>query len=291
MSKIPSLVSSSWLAGNLSGSDLRILDATVQITPTFQVSSGRKDWELAHVPGAAHADLLALSDPSAPPFMFRMPSIERFAAFMGELGIGDGTRVVLYDARENMWAARLWWMLRSAGFDDAGILDGGWTTWRLENRPTCAVPCRYPPASFTPRPRAGIIVDKHEVLAAMRDPDTRIVSALGKRSHRGDINEYGRPGHIPGAANVSAWTLIDRATQRYRPEAELRTLFGSLLGATRVITYCGGGIASSSDAFVLHLLGHPNVAVYMGGLLEWCADPAMPMELGTGATNAGLARA
>lgn len=79
---------------------------------------------------------------------------------------------------------------------------------------------------------------------------------------------------------MRSWTLIDRATQRYRPPDELRALFGSILEAKRVITYCGAGIASSSDAFILHRLGHPNVAVYDGGMLEWCADPGLPLEVG-----------
>ena len=53
-----------------------------------------------------------------------------------------------------------------------------------------------------------------------------------------------------------------------------------ILGAERIITYCGGGIAASSLAFALHRLGHPNIAVYDGGLLEWCADPSLPLEMG-----------
>lgn len=283
MRAIEPLVSSDWLARHLGEPDLRVVDVTVQITPTFQIRSGRADWERSHIPGAVFADLLELSDPDAPAFLFRMPSAERFAAGMGRLGIGDRTRVVLYDARENMWATRLWWMLRAFGFDDAAVLDGGWTSWQREGRPTCSVPCAYPTATFTARPRGGVVVGKQEVFAAMHDPDVRIVSALGRRSHRGEINEYGRPGHIPGAANVSAWATIDRATQRYRPEAELRALFAPVLEARRIITYCGAGAAASSDAFVLHLLGHPDVAVYMGGLLEWCADRELPMELDTAA--------
>ena len=67
---------------------------------------------------------------------------------------------------------------------------------------------------------------------------------------------------------------------RYRPAEELRKLFRQILAAERVITYCGGGIASSSDAFVLHLLGHRNVAVYDGGLMEWSADRGLPLVLG-----------
>ncbi len=277
--KLPQLVEPAWLQEHLGDPDLRILDATVQITPDFQVTSGRERWSEAHVPGAAFADLLELSSPNAPPVTFTWPDADWFATGMGKLGVGPGTRVVLYDARENMWAARLWWMLRAFGFDDAAVLNGGWTSWKLENRPTCSKPCSYAPTTFVARPREGLLVTKQEVFAAMKDPKTRIVSALGRKSHRGEINEYGRPGHIPGARNVSAWRIIERATQRYRPVGELREMFAEVLGAERIVTYCGGGIASASDAFALSLLGHPHVALYAGSLLEWCADPDMPLEL------------
>lgn len=199
MPSIDSLVSASWLEEHLGDEDLRIMDATVQITPEFQVTSGQPGWERAHIPGAVLADLLELSDPAVPAVTFTMPSADWFAARLGRLGIGDGTRVVIYDARENMWAARLWWMLRAFGFDAAGVLDGGWKTWQLEQRRTCSVPCVYPPTTFEARPRSGLFVGKEEVMAALGDRSTCLVSALGRRSHRGEISEYGRPGHIPGA--------------------------------------------------------------------------------------------
>lgn len=285
MATIPALVDGAWLEQHLDDPDLRIADATVQITPDFQITSGRGDWEKEHIPRSTFADLLDLSSPNAPPFTFAWPDADWFAARMGRLGIGERTRVVLYDRRENMWAARLWWMLRAFGFDDAAVLDGGWTSWKLERRPTCDKPCSYPPATFVARPREELVVGKREVLAAIDDPKTCIVSALGRKSHRGEINEYGRPGHIPRARNVSAWRIIDRASQRYLPLDELRSMFGDILAAERIITYCGAGMAGSSDAFALSLLGHPQVALYPGGLLEWAADPAMPLDLGDTVTG------
>ena len=64
------------------------------------------------------------------------------------------------------------------------------------------------------------------------------------------------------------------------PPEKLRQMRAPVLSAERIITYCGGGIAASSLAFVLHRLGHPSVSVYYGGLLEWCADPSLPLEMG-----------
>ena len=49
----------------------------------------------------------------------------------------------------------------------------------------------------------------------------------------------------------------------------------------RHITYCGGGIAASSNAFLMTRLGFTDVAVYTASLQEWAADPDNPMETST----------
>lgn len=196
------------------------------------------------------------------------------------MGIGSGRRVVVYDRRENMWAARLWWMLRVFGHDAAAVLDGGWGAWRAAGGPTCRVPCGYEPATFVPRVRPELRVGKSEVLASIGNPRVCLVNALGRRQHRGEVNEYGRRGHIPGSLNVSAWEILDRETGCYRPLPQLRERLGAILDAERVITYCGAGAAAASLAHVLVRLGHPNVAIYSPGLMEWCADRSLPLEVG-----------
>ena len=81
--------------------------------------------------------------------------------------------------------------------------------------------------------------------------------------------------------NVPAGSLVDPVTNAYRSLDELRARFEAV-GATKppVITYCGGGIAASSDAFILTLLGVDQVAVYDGSMSEWAADPSLPLEVG-----------
>lgn len=174
----------------------------------------------------------------------------------------------------------MWWLLRAFGHDQAAILDGGWAAWQSAGRPTCDQPCDYPQARFEAHPRPGLLADKDEVLGAIDDPHVALVDALGRRVHRGEANEYGRRGHIPGAANVTAWEILDRDTGCYRPLPELRDKVGPILDADRVITYCGAGTAASSVVHVLVRLGHPDVAVYDGGMLEWCADRSLPLQTG-----------
>jgi hypothetical protein len=120
-------------------------------------------------------------------------------------------------------------------------VDGGWTAWRLGGHPTCALPCGYAPGAFTAILRPEMVASKQDVLAAIGNPDVCLINALGRRQHRGEINEYGRRGHIPGSRNVTAWEILDRATQRYRELPELRRTVGSALDSRQIITYCGAG--------------------------------------------------
>ncbi|WP_242343793.1 sulfurtransferase [Anaeromyxobacter terrae] len=277
------LVSAAWLAGHLRDPDLRVFDATVQVSRMLflpMVRSGRRDWRRGHIPGSAFADLFALGDPHASRHSFTLPSAEYFAAAVGKLGIGSEHRVILYDRRENMWACRLWWMLRYFGHDRAAVLDGGWAAWRAAGQSICRLECAYRPATFVAHPRPQLAVSKREVLDLIGNPRVCLVNALGRRQHRGEVNEYGRRGHIPGSRNVTAWEVLDRETGCYRPLPELREKLGGVLEAERVVTYCGAGAAAASLANVVVRLGHPSVAIYEGGLYEWCRDRSLPLEVG-----------
>ena len=94
---------------------------------------------------------------------------------------------------------------------------------------------------------------------------------------------YDRPGHIPGAVNVPVTSLFDEAGH-FRSDEELSVLFGGDPDS-RTITYCGGGIAASSDAFVLTRLGFKDVAVYAASLEEWTANPDNPMDVASSDTE------
>lgn len=278
-----SLVSSDWLADSLGAEDLVVLDCTTwlrRVDDGFKAVSGRAEFEAGHVPGARFADLTGDLCDNTGPYRFVVPTPDHFAAAMAALGVHDASRVVLYDQNGSMWAARVWWMLRWIGFDRAALLDGGLGAWRAEGRPIASGPAAPPAAAtakaLTPRPRPRLIADRDEVLAGIDDGATCIIDALGTAQYRGEQSAYGRAGHIPGAINVPAHALTDRGTGRYLPLEVLAERFPADRDG-RIITYCGGGIAASSDAFVLTRLGFRDVGVYTASLQEWVTDDANPL--------------
>ena len=279
------LLSTEQLAGELGAADLRVFDCTVFLRrdegQPYRIESGRAEFEAGHIPGSAFLDQVdQLSDPTSE-LRFTALAPDALAAAFAAAGVGDGTRVVLYDRAVNMWATRVWWLLRSIGFDNAAVLDGGWRAWTGDGREQATGPgASHAPGDLTATPRPGLVVARSEVEAATGDDNVCLVNALSPQIHDGTDTSYGRAGHIPSSTNVYAVSLVDPETHRYRPVDDLRATFSEAeVGDGRIITWCGGGIAATSDAFVLTaLLGHDDVGIYDGSLSEWIAAD-LPLEV------------
>lgn len=277
-----SLVDTHWLATHLGEPDLVVLDCTVRFEQTgdgsMRAASGRDGFEAGHIPGARFADLTGALSDSTSELSFALPTPAAFCAAMGRLGVGDDSRVVLYDASISAWAARVWWMLRWVGFDGAALLDGGLRVWTAEGRELSTAPAEPAAAVLTPRVRPELIADRDEMHGAIGDAGVVLVDTLPPGQFSGETPMYSRAGHIPGAINVPALGLIDD-DGRFLPHDTLAAMHPIEPGQ-RAITYCGGGIAASSNAFTLTRLGHTDIAVYAASLEEWTADPGNPLVTG-----------
>ena len=281
------LVNTEWLSRHLNDPDLVLLDCNVHTEMEedggFHNVSGRSEYEKEHIPNAGFADLKGDLSDSSNPIEFSPPTPNQFCSVMGALGIGDDSRVVLYDTELSGWAARVWWMLRWVGFDQVALLDGGMKAWKAEGRPLSNEPVNRPAKYLTPAPRPDLIADRNEVLADIKDETVNLIDTMPEPYYSGEAAMYQRPGHIPGAVNICALDLLDESGH-YRPFSELAALHKGDRNA-RTITYCGGGIMASSSAFVLTRLGFTNVAVYTASLQEWAADPTNPMVVGASPIN------
>ncbi len=285
------VITTAELADVLGQPDLRLFDCTTYLEPAPEGSSqpylavpGRNTFEAGHIPGADFLDLQGEFSASDTELRFMMPGVAQLERAFGGHGVSNASRVVLYSIGTPMWATRFWWMLRSLGFDNAAVLDGGLDKWKLEGRPLETGPAKgYPAATFTAKPRDGFFVDKHQTLAATAEQGTVVVNALGPQFHKGlEPSRYGRPGRVPGSCNVSAATLLDPKTKAFVPLAEAEAKFEAQ-GVTRdkrVVAYCGGGISATVDLFLLYRLGYRDLTLYDGSMGEWAKDASLPIETG-----------
>jgi thiosulfate/3-mercaptopyruvate sulfurtransferase len=284
------LVSQEWLAARLEEPRLRIVDCRFALGDP---AAGRTAYEAGHIPGAVFLDLDAdLSDPPAAPDpagpdrgpiggRHPLPDLDRFAAAARRAGIGSGTTVVAYDDAMSGGAARLWWLLRHCGFDDAAVLDGGLAAWEGPLR-TGGEPPRATDAGtgdFSPaRVRDDDLVTAEQIAADLAQPpharELLVLDARAPERFRGEQEPIDPvAGHIPGARNVPLATA-------FSPPADLAALLGGEDPGTRtLVASCGSGVTATALVLALTAAGRDDVKLYAGSWSDWAAR-GLPIERG-----------
>src|SRR5471030_2872053 len=133
------LVETDWVAAHTADTGVRIVDMR---------QAGYPD---GHVPGAVYVSPVAIRDAKAPPTF--LPTPAAFEEMMAKLGISDATRVVVYDERGGIYAARLWWILHYYGHTNVALVNGGWIKWTAEHRPSSSAAPVVTMGKFTTRPQ------------------------------------------------------------------------------------------------------------------------------------------
>src|SRR5262249_16314622 len=150
------LVETDWVAAHAGDASVRIVDMR---------QSGFAD---GHVPGAVYLSPVAIRDAKAPPTF--LPTPAAFEALMTALGVSDSTRVVAYDERGGIYAARLWWILNYFGHSNVALMNGGWIKWMAEHRAAATEAAAPRTGRFTARPQPTWVATAPDVVAAIGKP-------------------------------------------------------------------------------------------------------------------------
>jgi thiosulfate/3-mercaptopyruvate sulfurtransferase len=283
------LVSTDWLADNLGASAMRVVDIRGKVLPPGskpRYLPKRAEYEAGHVPGAVFVDWTRdIVDP-LDPVPVQIAQSHEFAAKMGELGIGDDTLVVAYDDYNHIFAGRIAWALRYYGHDAVRILDGGWSRWVAEGRPTSRETPVPAVARFTPHSRSALRSTADDVARALGHRDVLLVDARPRDQYEGTASAAGRGGHIPGARNVHYARLVDSQTGKFLPNDELSRVFAEVgidvaKLPPQIVVYCNGGVSCTVTLNALQMLGADGVAVYDGSWNEWGNDDKRPIKKGS----------
>src|SRR5260221_727346 len=160
-------VETDWGAAHAAVANVRVVDMR---------QTGYADGQ---VPGAVYVSPVAIRDAKAPPTF--LPTAAAFEEMMAKFGIGNATRVVVYDERGGIYAARLWWILNYFGHTNVALMNGGWTKWTAEQRPVTTEVRSFnyvpSPGEFTSQPQSRWIATAADVVGSIDKPGVKIVDA------------------------------------------------------------------------------------------------------------------
>jgi thiosulfate/3-mercaptopyruvate sulfurtransferase len=274
------LVSTDWLANNLSRSDVVVLDAS-WYTPDRD-RDPVAEYRAAHIPGAVRFDIDAISDHSSS-LPHTLASPETFAAAVGKLGVSDDMTVVVYDGAGMFSAARVWWNFRVMGLKDVFVLDGGFPKWQAEGRPTEAGEVTRGPRHFSTRFDAGAVAHIDDVRQALDDGLAQVVDARSGTRYRGEEEEPRpgvQPGHMPGSHNVHySSVLTDGQLKDAKALEEVFSKNGVDLDGP-ILTTCGSGVTAAILALAVEESGRPLPRLYDGSWAEWGSRSDTPKAKG-----------
>jgi thiosulfate/3-mercaptopyruvate sulfurtransferase len=263
------LVETDWVAAHAAAADVRVVDMR------------RSGYSEGHVPGAVHLPPDVIRDAKSPPTF--LPSPSDFARLMGRLGISSRTRVVAYDERGGIYAARLWWILQHFGHTRVALMNGGWIKWAAEQRPVTKEEPSIAAVTFVPHPNPAWVATAADVVAAIGRPSTIILDARTTAEIEGkDLRNIRRGGFIPSSVPAYWEDLLDPDRKTFRPAEELRKIFEDrgVRPSREVIAYCQVGMRASVDLFALHLIGYDRLRNYYGAWEEWGNRDDLPIATG-----------
>jgi thiosulfate/3-mercaptopyruvate sulfurtransferase len=266
------LVETDWVAAHAS-SDGKNSSAAVRIVDMRQTGYAE-----AHVPGAVYLSPTAIRDAkNAPTFL---PSADAFREMMARLGISDATRVIVYDERGGIYAARLWWILNYFGHSNVALMNGGWIKWTAEKRQTTTETPAVTAGTFTPRAQPRWLATAEDVVGAINRPGVKIVDARTTAEIEGkDLRNIRRGGFIESSIPVYWEDLLDLPQRTFKSADELKKIYEArgIVPSQEVIAYCQVGMRASVDLFALHLIGYDKLRNYYGAWEEWGNREDLPV--------------
>lgn len=245
-----------------------------------------KDYLHAHIPGAVYAHLDDdLSNPITPGSgRHPLPDADRFAGFLARSGWQAGTRLVAYDDAGGSIAARLWWLMKYFGHDDAVLLDGGLPAWQaagyeLESGQVAVAGTET--TSFNIR--SDLAVSTPEVLENLAARTMVLADVRAAERFNGEIEPIDSvAGHIPGTLNFPFQQSL-AADGRFKPVNEVRKDLLTLQGSHRsndLVFMCGSGVTACHTIFAAELAGLKGSRLYAGSWSEWIRDSSRPVGPG-----------
>ena len=165
-----------------------VLDASWHQPATNR--DGRAEFQAEHIPGAQFFDLEEICDKKSP-YEFMLPSVEEFEAYVGGLGIKNGTHVVLYESEPSGFysSPRAWYIFRVFGHKEVSILNGGYNRWKTEGHPVTKEVPTVEKQAYKATYHPEIVVSCDEIVDNIQTKKWQVLDARSVGRFTGAENE------------------------------------------------------------------------------------------------------
>lgn len=238
--------------------------------------SGKNMYDKGHVEGAIYWDLEEdLSDMTSNAGRHPMPGKDKIAELIHASGLDPKDHVVVYDQGGAPYAARAWWLLKYAGFENAFISRVGFEDLQKQG---IKVSTEVPVFERTDGPldfKAPLYADQDYVKKIINGDELGVLVDARSAARYAGLEEPIDPvsGRIPGARNFDWEKLVEDS--KFKGEVD----FSEVLQKNEpAVIYCGSGVSAAALYAKLSEQGHDTIKLYTGSFSDWITDDSNVVE-------------
>ena len=256
-----------------------LIDAGDKSLRILEPATSTEGYSAGHVPNAQFVHWVTDMTNPENRELYNNLTADQFAKLMKKLGIGNESRIVIYDRLSNRLSTRLYWTMKYYGHDKVQVLDGGHFAWGSKFKQSKEI-VKFEQVDYKlGKPNTEILAEMKFVKEQLNNPDARFVDGRPPEQFKGKVpgrvfhtnQPHPRLGHIPKATNIF-WNDNFKKDGSFKSKDELRTLYqnAGIKPDQCVVTYCNEGLHAAPPWFVLtQLLGYKNVKLYDSSMGEW----------------------
>jgi thiosulfate/3-mercaptopyruvate sulfurtransferase len=212
------------------------------------------DYKKEHISNSINLPLAKLLADDSP---------ENVQKLIQSLGIGDETRVVIYDDTFGALSSRVAWTLEYLGHSDVSLLETTFSNWKTMGLETDTAIPDIQNKTHSVKLQPEILATSDYLESAKSRDDVLLID------NRERLNYLEQ--HIPGAISLPYRTLASN-DKILRPKEDMKRLLDNrgIYGNSEIITYCGSvGTLSGLAYYALKSAGLPNAKLYVRSFKEW----------------------
>ncbi len=257
-----------------------LIEPDAELSPDVLIIDirSKRDFAAGHIPGAVNAPYGAWRGPNDNPG--RVPSVADLQTLLRGLGaMMDRGILVVHEGRNATdfgAAARVYWTLKSAGFDKLAILNGGYRGWVAAGQTTATQARAVEPSDVEIVFSANWMMDADGVrdVVAGATPgvllDARPLEFFKGEKKHGAARQAGT---LAGALNIvhSTWFNGESPRMDASPEmiARLQTVAAENTGQP-LVSFCNTGHWAATNWFVAsEIAGIEDVRLYPESMVGW----------------------